>query len=61
MEIDCTFTCVYCFQLNETIVDISGGTRQKYVEDCQICCRPNLLFIVIDEELRNAEITAEAT
>jgi len=61
MEINCTFTCVYCFQLNETVVDLSGGIHQEYVEDCQVCCRPNLLIITVDEGPLRAEITAETT
>jgi hypothetical protein len=26
-------------------VDESAGGRQQYVEDCQVCCKPNLLDI----------------
>jgi hypothetical protein len=24
----------------ETTVDESGGSKQQYVEDCQVCCQP---------------------
>jgi len=27
------------------LVDGSAGTRQRYVEDCQICCKPNVLDV----------------
>jgi hypothetical protein len=26
-------------------VDESAGTRQQYVEDCQVCCKPNVLDV----------------
>lgn len=54
MEIETTFVCIYCLQVNEIIVDGSGGLNQEYVEDCQVCCRPNKLNITVDEDMRNA-------
>jgi hypothetical protein len=30
-------------------VDLSGGSEQRYVEDCQVCCRPNRLTVWIRE------------
>jgi hypothetical protein len=59
MEIEATFICLYCFQVNTTVVDASGGLRQEYVEDCQVCCRPNLLQVTIDPSLQEAMIEAE--
>ena len=58
MEIETSFVCSYCFQVNEIVVDASGGLRQEYVEDCQICCRPNKLTIIVDEDMRNAWVEA---
>jgi len=58
MELESSFVCVYCFQVNETMVDTTAGMRQEYVEDCQVCCRPNLLTIAIDPDLENADVTA---
>lgn len=59
MELDTTFICTYCFSINEIVVDASGGFEQEYTEDCQVCCRPNRLTIVIDEDLAGAEAIAE--
>lgn len=39
------FQCAGCGEWNETVVDESGGDRQRYVEDCQVCCKPNELDI----------------
>jgi hypothetical protein len=32
--------CPYCGEDVEVDVDESGGSRQVYVEDCPVCCRP---------------------
>jgi len=52
-----TFPCAFCGEPNETLVDPTGGMRQVYTEDCQVCCRPNLLTITVGEE---GEIVVEA-
>lgn len=43
-----TYTCPFCFQVLETSVDPTQGAHQRYVEDCQVCCRPAVLFVVVD-------------
>ncbi|MGE0200685.1 MAG: CPXCG motif-containing cysteine-rich protein [Candidatus Melainabacteria bacterium] len=47
---DSVFTCAYCFESNSIFVDPDGGGTQQYVEDCQVCCRPNTLSIGWDDE-----------
>ena len=27
----------------------AGGESQEYVEDCPVCCRPNVIHVEIDE------------
>lgn len=39
------YQCAGCGEWNETTVDSSAGSRQSYVEDCQVCCKPNVLDI----------------
>ena len=46
--IEAEFICAYCGEVNATTVDPSGGRSQSYVEDCQVCCRPNVLTIEIE-------------
>jgi hypothetical protein len=46
---DETFTCAYCCETNSLFVDPTGGSTQKYVEDCQVCCQPNMLAIEWNE------------
>ena len=38
-----TFHCGFCGEPNDTFVDLSAGSQQSYIEDCQVCCRPNVL------------------
>ena len=39
------FQCAGCGEWIETTVDESVGSKQQYVEDCQVCCQPNVLTI----------------
>jgi Cysteine-rich CPXCG len=53
------FQCAGCGEWNETNVDQSGGRRQTYVEDCQICCKPNVLEVGWDQQLLQFLIHAQ--
>ena len=44
------YGCAFCGEENEVFVDTSGGRRQTFTEDCAVCCRPNLIALVINEE-----------
>jgi Cysteine-rich CPXCG len=54
-----TYTCPSCFETVDTAVDPGGGSQQSYVEDCPVCCRPNVLVASWDEELDGYVISAE--
>ena len=56
---DAGFQCAGCGEWNETTVDESVGRRQRYLEDCQICCKPNILSIEYDPEEKRFRISAE--
>jgi hypothetical protein len=53
------FQCASCGEWNETSVDESAGSRQSYVEDCQVCCKPNVLRVEYDNSSQEFFITAE--
>jgi len=53
------FQCAGCGEWNETTVDDSAGRSQTYVEDCQICCRPNVLRLEWDEHAQEYLIHSE--
>jgi hypothetical protein len=54
-----TYQCGYCGEENETFVDTSAGIEQSYVEDCTVCCRPNIVTIFIDGASGVLRIEAE--
>lgn len=60
MQNTAEYTCAYCGETNLTFVDLSAGMQQSYVEDCQVCCQPNVLYLQIDEETLDIEINSES-
>jgi hypothetical protein len=57
--VEARFQCAGCGECNQTTVDESAGRRQSYIEDCQICCKANLLRIEYDPDEQEFVITAE--
>lgn len=53
------FRCAWCFEVNEIFIDYSAGEDQVYVEDCQVCCRPNTIHLRIDTLTNRVEIENE--
>ena len=47
-----TITCPYCGEAIELLVDLvlddSTAGEQRYIEDCQVCCRPITVVVAID-------------
>lgn len=56
METTAEFFCGFCGEPNLTFVDLSAGNQQSYIEDCQVCCRPNVLYVCIDEDTLEIQI-----
>lgn len=52
------YECAFCGEENDVLVDGSGARTQRFTEDCQICCRPNLLSITIHHD-NSVELCAE--
>jgi hypothetical protein len=59
MESTAEYICAFCGEANTTFVDLSAGLSQSYIEDCQVCCRPNQLFITVDEDNLDIAIAAD--
>ena len=53
------FQCAGCGEWIETVVDESAGSKQQYVEDCQVCCQPNVLTVRWDMSAQEFTISAE--
>ncbi|WP_222439169.1 CPXCG motif-containing cysteine-rich protein [Echinicola salinicaeni] len=47
-----SFTCPHCLSRISMILDLSVN-HQKYIEDCEVCCRP----IEVSFTIKNGEIT----
>jgi phage terminase large subunit GpA-like protein len=53
-----TYSCPHCGETNQVPVDDGGPDDQAYVEDCQVCCKPNVLHIHVDREGQTATVWA---
>lgn len=42
--------CPYCGEGITVWIDPGGGGRQRYVEDCSVCCRPIEIAAWADED-----------
>lgn len=43
------YVCPSCGERIVIPVDLSGGDEQKYVEDCPVCCNPNVIHVELFE------------
>ncbi len=59
MQTTAEYFCAFCGEPNFTFVDLSAGMQQSYVEDCQVCCRPNILYLRVDEQTLDIEIDSD--
>lgn len=50
MREEASYLCDNCGEEIVVPIDLSEGSHQQYVEDCPICCHPNLITIEVDEE-----------
>jgi hypothetical protein len=54
----CTVRCAWCGELFDIELDPSAARDQRYVEDCSVCCRPNVIRVVFDRT-GEPEVTTE--
>lgn len=40
--------CPYCFQQISMLIDLSIN-RQEYVEDCEVCCNPITIKVMVQD------------
>ena len=50
LEFDSEFNCPYCGELISLRVDRTGGRRQFFVTDCEVCCRPIDVELEVEED-----------
>ena len=49
MSEEATYICDSCGEEIVVPIDLSQGQQQEYVEDCPVCCCPNVIQVWIDE------------
>jgi len=59
MKDEIAYVCSACGEEIVIPLDLSEGSNQEYVEDCPVCCRPNLIHVEIAED-GEASVWAEA-
>ena len=48
MEDEASYLCDSCGEEIIIPVDLSAGAEQEYVEDCPVCCCPNVIHLTIE-------------
>jgi DNA replicative helicase MCM subunit Mcm2 (Cdc46/Mcm family) len=59
MRQEASYICDACGEEIVVPLDLTAGASQSYVEDCPVCCRPNLIHVEVDDD-GDARIWAEA-
>ena len=47
---EASYVCDSCGEEIVVPIDVSAGSSQQYVEDCPVCCCPNVIRIQVDED-----------
>ena len=55
-----TYVCPTCGESIVIPLDRSGGEEQRYVEDCPVCCNPNIIHVEFFGEGEAPRVRAEA-
>lgn len=50
MQTEASYICDSCGEEIEIPIDLSAGAHQIFVEDCPVCCNPNVIEVTIDED-----------
>lgn len=50
MQDEASYICDACGEEIVAPLDFSQGASQQYIEDCPVCCRPNVIHVEIDEQ-----------
>jgi transcription elongation factor Elf1 len=49
-EEDYSFECPYCGSENSVHIDHTAGRRQSFTQDCENCCNPISIKLVLDDD-----------
>jgi len=54
------YTCPTCGERIVIPIDPSSGAEQQYVEDCPVCCNPNVIHVELFQDGDPPRVWAEA-
>jgi transcription elongation factor Elf1 len=54
------YICPTCGEEIVVPIDPTQGSDQEYVEDCPVCCHPNVIHVEIEERWEEARVWAES-
>lgn len=60
IESDYAFSCPHCGVELTVRLDSSGGRKQQFIQDCEVCCRPIQIEVRFEGE-EVADFTAAAS
>jgi len=46
---EAAISCPYCGEIIIVLVD-GSLPEQQYVEDCEVCCRPIVISVIVDQQ-----------
>ncbi len=49
---EASINCPYCGESQTVLIDCSQGDHE-YIEDCQVCCRPIIFNVYVEESGEN--------
>ena len=58
MRDEAAIRCPYCGEAITLVVDASAGS-QRYIEDCQVCCRPIVVDVIVDGDALRVRTASE--
>ncbi|MFH1302443.1 MAG: CPXCG motif-containing cysteine-rich protein [Planctomycetota bacterium] len=50
MQGEAYYLCESCGEEIVVPVDLSAGMEQEYIEDCPVCCHPNVIHVHIEDD-----------
>jgi len=50
MKDEASYHCDSCGEGIVVPIDLSAGSNEEYVEDCPVCCCPNVIHVEIDDD-----------
>lgn len=54
-----SYICHSCGQEISIALDLSAGSEQRYVEDCPVCCQPNVIVVSVSPD-GQASVSSES-